>query len=107
MPASSEAALPDALLTAGLIGTHIRKTRLPRALEIMCADAGIELDFNLIGTASRSEFDFKGSMCGKIKKAGWSDDFIARHDPSRRQDLKAIALVLRRLRLEAGGPCLL
>ena len=45
-------------LKAGLIGSHIQATRLPRALALMCEDAGIALDFELIDTGDRPDVRF-------------------------------------------------
>ena len=71
MPESGETVLPDGRLTAGLIGAHIQKTRLPRALEIMCEDAGIAFDFSLIDTADQPGFDFASTVSGLISR-GWT-----------------------------------
>ncbi len=46
------------ILRAGLIGENISRTRLPAALEIMCAEAGWTLDFTLIDTKQINDFDF-------------------------------------------------
>jgi shikimate dehydrogenase len=45
-------------LRAGLIGEHISRTRLPAALEIMCAMTHRTLQFELIDSADRPGFDF-------------------------------------------------
>jgi len=55
-------------LRAGLIGSHIRATRLPRALALMCEDAGIALDFELIDTGDRPGFDFTATVRGLIAR---------------------------------------
>ncbi len=59
------------VLKTGLIGEHISRTRLPRALEIMCAMAGWRLEFELIDTAGRSDFDFAATVDG-LRAAGWT-----------------------------------
>lgn len=58
-------------LRAGLIGQHIQKTRLPAALEIMCGEAGIGLDFELIDTALLEGFDFDRKV-RELIAAGWT-----------------------------------
>ncbi len=45
-------------LTGGLIGEHISRTRLPAALQILCAEYGYELNFELIDSANRTPFRF-------------------------------------------------
>ena len=42
-------------LRCGLIGDHISQTRFPAALQLMCQEAGIELSFELIDTAGKSD----------------------------------------------------
>ncbi len=58
-------------LRASLIGEHIQKTRLPAALKIMCDEAGIELDFDLIDSALLSSFDFNRKV-EELIAAGWT-----------------------------------
>lgn len=59
-------------LRASLIGEHIQKTRLPAALQIMCDEAGMELDFDLIDTALLPGiFDFDRKVTELIE-AGWT-----------------------------------
>ncbi len=58
-------------LNAGLIGSHIQATRLPRALALMCDDAGIPFDFELIDTADRAEFEFDATLRDLIAR-GWT-----------------------------------
>ena len=58
-------------LQAGLIGSHISRTRLPAALEIMCEAHGIALEFELIDTAELKSFDFDATVHGLINR-GWS-----------------------------------
>ena len=58
-------------LKSGLIGSHIQATRLPRALALMCEDAGIELDFQLIDTGDRPDFDFTATVRDLIAR-GWT-----------------------------------
>ncbi|MBL4767245.1 MAG: shikimate dehydrogenase [Rhodobacteraceae bacterium] len=59
------------VLRAGLIGDHISQTRLPAALEIMCKAAGLILEFELIDTADRSDFDFANTV-DALHAKGWS-----------------------------------
>lgn len=59
------------VLRAGLIGDHISQTRLPAALEIMCQDSGITLEFELIDTADRADFDFVKTV-DALRAKGWS-----------------------------------
>lgn len=58
-------------LRAGLIGAHISRTRLPAALEIMCADAGLSLEFELIDTGDDPEFDFEETV-EQLMLDGWT-----------------------------------
>ncbi|MEM7636849.1 MAG: shikimate dehydrogenase [Pseudomonadota bacterium] len=58
-------------LTAGLIGSHIQKTRLPRALGLLCDDAGIDLDFELIDTDGIADFDFDAKV-EDLRSRNWS-----------------------------------
>lgn len=58
-------------LTAGLIGSHIQKTRLPRALGLLCDDAGIDLSFELIDTGSVADFDFDAKV-RDLRTRNWS-----------------------------------
>lgn len=44
-------------LRGGLIGAHISRTRLPAALSLLCIDAGLALEFELIDTADDVDFD--------------------------------------------------
>lgn len=66
---------PDTLrrreLTAGLIGEHISRTRLPAALEILCAEYGFELTFELIDSANRAPFDFRATV-DELRSWGWT-----------------------------------
>ena len=59
------------MIRAGLIGAHIQATRLPRALEIMCAMEGLELDFTLIDTAERPDFNFDECV-NDLREKGWT-----------------------------------
>lgn len=59
------------VLRAGLIGEHIGRTRLPFALEIMCGMAGWTLEFELIDTAGRGDFDFGATVDG-LRAKGWT-----------------------------------
>ncbi len=58
-------------LRAGLIGAHISRTRLPSALQILCDHAGWELDFALIDTANRPDFDFAARL-QRAQFEGWT-----------------------------------
>ncbi len=57
-------------LRCGLIGDHISQTRFPAALELMCRDADIDLQFELIDTAELPEFDFVNFVDG-LRAEGW------------------------------------
>lgn len=57
-------------LTAGLIGSHIQKTRLPRALRRLCDEAGIGFEFNLIDTDGIVDFDFDAQVDDLRQKGG-------------------------------------
>lgn len=57
-------------LRAGLIGDYISQTRLPAALRLMGAAHGIGLDFTLIDTSDRPEFDFADTVA-VLQAAGW------------------------------------
>lgn len=59
------------VLKAGLIGANIQKSRLPAALKIMCDEAGLELDFELIDTALVHNFDFYAEVQNRID-ANWT-----------------------------------
>ncbi len=58
-------------LVAGLIGAHIGRTRLPAALELMCARHAMTLDFELIDTDLLPDFDFVACV-RKLREAGWT-----------------------------------
>lgn len=58
-------------LRAGLIGAHISRTRLPAALEIMCAEAGWILEFELIDTGAMAGFDFVATL-DRARGDGWT-----------------------------------
>ena len=58
-------------LTAGLIGEHISRTRLPAALEILCAEYGYDLSFELIDSANRTPFDFRATV-DELRDWGWT-----------------------------------
>lgn len=58
-------------LTAGLIGEHISRTRLPAALEILCAEYGYELSFELIDSANRAPFDFRATV-DELRSWNWT-----------------------------------
>ena len=59
------------VLKAGLIGEHISRTRLPKALEIMCALNGWTLEFTLIDTAELPGFDFAAKV-DELHADGWT-----------------------------------
>lgn len=58
-------------LKAGLIGDHISQTRLPAALGLMCEASGIDLVFELIDTADRTNFNFDRTV-DDLRAAGWT-----------------------------------
>ena len=58
-------------VTAGLIGEHISRTRLPAALEILCAEHGYDLAFELIDSADRASFDFRATV-DEVRSWGWT-----------------------------------
>lgn len=58
-------------LTAGLIGEHIQSTRLPFALKLMCDEAGIGFEFELIDTHDVPDFDFNATVDG-LREKGWT-----------------------------------
>lgn len=58
-------------LTAGLIGAHIQKTRLPRALGLLCDAAGMQFQFELIDTAEMADFHFDATV-EDLKARNWS-----------------------------------
>ena len=58
-------------LSAGLIGSHIQKTRLPGALRLLCDEAGIGFSFELMDTAELDRFDFKATV-DSLMACGWT-----------------------------------
>ncbi|WP_179379477.1 shikimate dehydrogenase family protein [Jannaschia marina] len=58
-------------LVCGLIGENIGNSRLSRALELMCADAGIDFRFTLIDTKGVAEFDFDAQV-DLCRADGWT-----------------------------------
>lgn len=58
------------VLRAGLIGDHISQTRFPAALDIMCKANGLTLDFTLIDTAGRADFDLAQTV-DDLRAKGW------------------------------------
>lgn len=58
-------------LRAGLIGEHISRTRLPKALKIMCDLADWGFEFDLIDTAERPGFDFDAQVRA-AQDDGWT-----------------------------------
>jgi shikimate dehydrogenase len=57
-------------LTMGLIGENISRTRLPAALEIMCAQHGLFLSFTPIDSKGDDTFDFDATVAQLIAD-GW------------------------------------
>jgi shikimate dehydrogenase len=57
-------------LTMGLIGENISRTRLPAALEIMCAQHGLTLSFTPIDSKGDDGFDFDATVARLIAD-GW------------------------------------
>lgn len=57
-------------LKAGLIGTHLSRSRLAGALDVMCLNAGIDLDFRVIDVAGEKQFDFDAAIQG-LRADGW------------------------------------
>ena len=64
-------------LVAGLIGSYIQKTRLPRALKLLCDEAGIGFEFELIDTHGIADFDF-GAKVDDLKQRNWSGVTVER-----------------------------
>jgi len=58
-------------LVAGLIGSHIQKTRLPGALKLLCDEAGIGFSFELMDTAELERFDFNATV-DSLQARGWT-----------------------------------
>ncbi len=58
-------------LVAGLIGSHIQKPRLPRALRLLCDEAGLQLQFELIDTDGVADFHFDATV-DDLKARNWS-----------------------------------
>ena len=58
-------------LTAGLIGEHISRTRLPAALQILCNEYGYDLTFELIDSVNRTPFDFRATV-DEVRGWGWT-----------------------------------
>lgn len=58
-------------LVAGLIGSHIQKTRLPRALRLLCDEAGLQFQFELIDTDGMTDFHFDATV-DDLKARDWS-----------------------------------
>jgi len=63
-----------AVLRTGLIGKHISRTRLPAALQIMCDDIGLGLEFKAIDTAHLPGFDLfdLGDTLERLRQDGWT-----------------------------------
>ncbi|MEQ9041930.1 MAG: shikimate dehydrogenase [Silicimonas sp.] len=58
-------------LRCGLIGGNISRTRLPRALDIMCKAEGMALDFTPIDTEHDEGFDFTTTV-DMLRQDGWT-----------------------------------
>ena len=58
-------------LRAGLIGDHISASRLSKALAIMCEEAGLTLDFEMIDSALDPAFDFDATVAA-CRAKGWT-----------------------------------
>ncbi len=58
-------------VTACLIGENISRTRLPAALEVLCAEYGYELTFELIDSANHAAFDFRATV-DEAREWGWT-----------------------------------
>lgn len=58
-------------LRCGLIGGNISRTRLPRALDIMCKARGMTLDFTPIDTEHDEGFDFTTTV-DMLRQDGWT-----------------------------------
>jgi len=54
--------MPVTVLRSGLIGDHISQARFPAALELMCLAYGLTLEFELIDTQAKDDFDFSGCV---------------------------------------------
>lgn len=59
------------VLRAGLIGAHIGQSRFARAMQIMCAEHGWRLAFEVIDTAERPGFDFNATVAD-LTAQGWT-----------------------------------
>ncbi|MBD1545368.1 shikimate dehydrogenase family protein [Roseibium aggregatum] len=58
-------------LRGGLIGAHISRTRLPAALSLLCIDAGLALEFELIDSAEDVDFDLSACLAA-CRDKGWN-----------------------------------
>ena len=58
-------------LRAGLVGAQIGRSRLSAALQVMCDDHGIALEFTPIDTADRPNFDFTRTV-DDLRGLGWT-----------------------------------
>lgn len=59
------------VIRGGLIGAHISRTRLPAALAVLCADRGLGLEFELIDTADKPDFDLSAQISA-CRRDGWN-----------------------------------
>lgn len=59
------------VIRGGLIGAHISRTRLPAALAVLCADRGLGLEFELIDTADKPDFDLSRQITA-CRRDGWN-----------------------------------
>ena len=60
-----------AVLRTGLIGRHISRTRLPAALQIMCDETGLGLEFEAIDTAYLPRFNLADTL-ERLRQDGWT-----------------------------------
>ncbi|MEO1549773.1 MAG: shikimate dehydrogenase [Pseudomonadota bacterium] len=58
-------------ITAGLIGSHIGRSRLARGLEVLCNHHGLELAFEPIDSAVLPAFDFAACV-ESLRAKGWT-----------------------------------
>ncbi|MEM9267655.1 MAG: shikimate dehydrogenase [Pseudomonadota bacterium] len=59
------------VLRTGLIGAHIGRSRFARALDLLCARFGVQLEFELLDSAQTLGFDFE-TCVDRLRKAGWT-----------------------------------
>jgi len=59
------------VLRVKLIGRNINQSRFSAALDLLCAQHGLTLEFQLIDTAGRTDFDFAAQVAA-CRDAGWN-----------------------------------